>query len=127
MRNKLLIGLLIGLFSVFSVQAAGVGADCGGCSADTNNENLAKAQALTAEALDLAKNGKQEESLAAISEAHVAIKAIVTGNIPKNVKKSKASYEIGDAKRFLAKGDVTKAIAFMEKAIPIMDKVGTFE
>lgn len=127
MKIKLLIVLLVGLFSVFGVHAGGVGADCGGCSAQTNNDNLAIAMNKTKEALELTNQGNQEKALAAITEAKIGIKAIVTGNIPKNVKKSKASYEIADAKSRIQKGKLDEAIAFMEKAIRIMDKIGTFE
>lgn len=131
MRKTIIITLLVAVFGLFGVPgaavAAGVGSDCGGCSADSNNENLATGIKLTKEAIEHAKQGHKKETVATVMEAKRVVKLIVSGKTSQSAKKSRAVYELDDARRRARDGKMDEAIAFMEKGLVIMGTIEPFE
>ena len=131
MRKTIIITLLVAIFGLFGAHgtavAAGVGSDCGGCSADSNNENLATGRKLTQEALDHAKQGHRDEALAAITEAKRVVKLIVSGNTTQSANKSRVVYELEDARKKTRDGKFDEAITFMEIGLTKMDAFTPFE
>ena len=131
MRKTIIITLLVAVFGLFGVHgaavAAGVGSDCGGCSAESNNENLATGIKLTKEAIEHAKQGHQKETVATVMEAKRVVKLIVSGATSQSAKKSRAVYELDDARRRARDGKMDEAIAFMEKGLVIMGTIEPFE
>lgn len=127
MKRTILIPLLlVGIFSIVSIQSTAFAAEPI-TNAEENNEKLTNAIKLTEEALAHAKQGHQEQTVTALAEARNDIKSIHTGVTKKYRKKSQASFEIGDALKRAKKGKLEESIAFMEKGLPIMKSIEPFD
>ncbi len=131
MRKTIVIALLFAGFNLLGVNGAvfagGVGSDCGGCSAAGNNEKVANGIKLTEEAIEHAKQGHAKETEKVAAEAARVVGDIVTGVSNQARKKSKAVYELNDAKRRARDGKLDESIAFLEKALKVLGTIEPFK
>lgn len=122
MKIKLLTMLLIGLFCLVGVSSVAVARDdCGGCSLEGNAVALEEAIKQTAEALELAKQGKAEETNTVSRAARQSLKLIVTTRGGRLLQKPRTNItKAGIAAR---KGKIEDAVPLLEEALALLKTV----
>ena len=122
MKIKLLTMLLIGLFGLVGVSSVAVARDdCGGCSLEGNAIALEEAIKQTAEALELAKQGKAEETNTVSRAARQSLKLIVTTRGGRLLQKPRTNItKAGIAAR---KGNIEDAVPLLEEALALLKTV----
>lgn len=124
-NRSILTGLLISMFSLFAIQSVAFAADCGGCTPQTNNENLAKAINSAEEALNHVNQGHKDEAKAAIDDSMKSFGLIVS--TPWAGKMQRPGEDIRYAGYALKRGDMDKAAKLLTVGIAGLGKVGPFK
>ncbi|GEM_PF-7079849 len=118
------VGLLIAIFSLLTTQNLALAADCGGCSPQTNTENLAKTISFAKEALGHVNQGHKDQAKASIDGAMNSFDRIVS--MAWAGKMQRPGEDIRYAGYAVKRGDMAKASALLAEAITGLGKIGPF-
>lgn len=124
-NRTLIVGVLIGLFGLIGTQGMAFAADCGGCTPQTNTENLAKAKRFAEQALEHARQGYKAETIEAAKESSTAFKRIVSQIWAPKLQRP--GQDIRYAGYAAKKDELDKAAALLESGIAGLSGIGPFK